>query len=270
MRDGRLIKRCGRDGRWLKTVPARGVADDVPGKTESLHLAEPDATLALPMAYGVIDPHSELARKTLDQLEGLWNARWSGGGYGRYHPSCEWDQPGAWPFATCFLMRAQHEAGQLDRSRRALLWLHSIPGGRTGAWPEEVPAVRSTVPGILPWNAAEVGLFIVRDWLGVRFEGQRLVLRPALYAHTGPVSADLRFRKGRLRLKVTGSGPIRFAEVDGRRLTADADGGVRLPADFAGGEVILHAKAGEKGDRHHFCAAPSGPFRQMVPVPLFP
>jgi hypothetical protein len=242
VRDGRLIKRCGRDGQWLKTVPAGGVADDVPGKTESLHLAEPDATLALPMAYGVIDPHSELARKTLDQLEGLWNARWSGGGYGRYHPSGEWDQPGAWPFATCFLMRAQHEAGQFDRSRRALEWLQSIPGGHTGAWPEEVPAVRSTVPGILPWNAAEVGLFIVRHWLGVRFEGQRLVLRPALYAHTGPVSADLRFRKGRLRLKVTGSGPIGFAEVDGRRLTADADGGVRLPADFAGGEVILHAR----------------------------
>ena len=25
-----------------------------------------------------------------------------------------------------------------------------------------------------------------------------------------------------------------------------------------------------KGDRHHLCAAPSGPFRQMVPVPFFP
>jgi cbb3-type cytochrome oxidase cytochrome c subunit len=26
----------------------------------------------------------------------------------------------------------------------------------------------------------------------------------------------------------------------------------------------------EKGDRHHLCEAPSGPFRQMVPVPFFP
>jgi hypothetical protein len=243
VRDGRLIKRCRRDGQRLSTIPARGVADDVPGKTESVHPAEPDATLALPMAYRVIDPHSELARKTLDHLEGLWNARWSGGGYGRYNPSCEWDQPGPWPFATCFLMRAQHEAGQLDRSRRALEWLHSIPGGRTGAWPEEIPVIRSTVPGILPWNAAEVGLFIVRHWLGVRFEGPRLVLRPALYAHTGPVSADLRFRKGRLRLEVTGPGPIALAELDGRRLTADRDGAVRLPADFAGGVALLHAKS---------------------------
>jgi hypothetical protein len=241
VRDGHLIKRCGRDGRWMKLIPARGVADDVPGKTESVHLADPDATVALPIAYGLIDPHSALARKTLDRLEGLWNARWSGGGYGRYHPSGEWDQPGAWPLATCFLMRAQHEAGRLDRSRRALEWLHSIPGGRTGAWPEEIPVVRSTVPGILPWNAAEVGLFIVRHWLGVRFEGKRLVLRPRLYAGTGPVRADLRFRQGRLDLEITGPGAVEFAEVDGRRLAADPDGAVRLPPDFAGGKLILHA-----------------------------
>ena len=32
--------------------------------------------------------------------------------------------------------------------------------------------------------------------------------------------------------------------------------------------MTLHGK--EKGDRHHLCAAPSGPFRQMVPVPFFP
>jgi tRNA threonylcarbamoyladenosine biosynthesis protein TsaB len=30
------------------------------------------------------------------------------------------------------------------------------------------------------------------------------------------------------------------------------------------------AKLGEKGDRYHLCEAPSGPFRQMVPVPFFP
>ena len=242
VRDGHLIKRCSRDGRWARTIPARGVADDVPGKTERVHLADPNATLALPIAYGLIDPRSDLAHKTFAQLEGLWNARWSGGGYGRYNPSGEWDQPGPWPFATCFLMRAQHEAGMLDRSRRALQWLYSIPGGRTGAWPEEIPVIRSTESGILPWNAAEVALFIVRHWLGVRFEGQRLVLRPAIFPHTGPASADLRFRKGRLKLQVPPAGPIEFAEIDGRRVKADGDGAMPLPADFAGGMVVLHAR----------------------------
>ena len=34
------------------------------------------------------------------------------------------------------------------------------------------------------------------------------------------------------------------------------------------GRAIALATEG-KGDRHHLCAAPSGPFRQMVPVPFF-
>ena len=36
--------------------------------------------------------------------------------------------------------------------------------------------------------------------------------------------------------------------------------------------VELNDLAGfrEKGDRHHLCEAPSGPFRQMVPVTFFP
>jgi len=36
--------------------------------------------------------------------------------------------------------------------------------------------------------------------------------------------------------------------------------------------TLLNDRAGfrEKGDRHHLCEAPSGPFRQMVPVTFFP
>ena len=81
----------------------------------------------------------------------------------------------------------------------------------------------------------------MRHLLGVRFEGDRLVLKPALYPHSPPVKADLRFRKGRLKLEITGAGPVRFAELDGRRIEPDPDGAIRLPADFAGGRVVLHA-----------------------------
>ena len=175
---GRFIKRRGTDGRHVVEVPGGGQPDS-PGRVERVHLADPDTTAALPMAYGLIDPRSALARTTLDDLETLWNSRWFGGGYDRYHSSGQMDQPGPWPFATCFVMRAQHEAGLLDRSRRALEWLHSIPGGRSGAWPEEISLIRSTLPGILPWTAGEVSLFVVRHWLGVRFEGRRLMLKPA-------------------------------------------------------------------------------------------
>ena len=143
--DGRLIKRRGVSGQRVKNVPGWG-KPDTPGRSEGTHLAEPDATMALPVALGLVDARSALARKTLDELEPLWNARWFGGGYERYHSSAQGDQPGPWSFASCFILRAQHEAGLFDRSRRTLLWLNSVQGGRTGAWFEEIPVTRSWAP----------------------------------------------------------------------------------------------------------------------------
>ena len=240
--DGRLIKRRGINGQWVRNVPGWG-KPDVPGRTEGIHLAEPDATMALPIALGLVDARGALARKTLDELEPLWSARWFGGGYERYHPSAQGDQPGPWPFATCFILRAQHEAGLFDRSRRTLEWLGTVQGGRAGAWFEEIPLTRSWAPksGILPWTSGEISLFVVRHLLGVRFEQGALVIRPALYPHSPPVSADLRFRQGRLKLRISGSGPIRFAEVDGRRVEPDAQGALRLSPEFTGGSIVLHA-----------------------------
>ena len=46
-----------------------------------------DASMALPIALGVVPARSELARRTLADLEGLWNTRWSDGGHDRYHTS---------------------------------------------------------------------------------------------------------------------------------------------------------------------------------------
>jgi hypothetical protein len=242
---GRLIKR-----RNVTGEPAGDAADfpgfqaDVPLRSERAHRIHPDASIALPLALGIVDPRSELARATLDDLEGLWNARWSDGGYDRYHTSSQPDQPGPWPFATCFILRAQHEAGQLDRSRRSLEWLNAVQGGALGAWFEEIPSIRSTQStcGIVPWTSAEVTLFVVRHWLGVGFDGDALVLRPKLFAGSPPVSADLRFRTGRLRLQVSGAGPIRSATLAGTGpLLVAKDGSVRLPRDFGGGTVVLQA-----------------------------
>jgi hypothetical protein len=239
--DGRLIKRRGVNGNWVKTIRFGAAAPDVPLRTEHTHLAEPDATLALPIAFRLVDPASGLARRTLDELERLWNARWFGGGYERYHSSGQCDQPGPWTFATCFILRAQHEAGLFDRSRRSLEWLNTVQGGRTGAWFEEIPLVRSQAPtaGILPWTSGEVSLFVVRHLLGVRFEGEILIIKPALYPNSPPLKADLRFRQGRLKLEIPSGGALRSAEVDGRRLRPDRGGALRLPPGFAGGTVVV-------------------------------
>lgn len=237
--DGHLIKRRGTDGQRVRQIRFPPAAADVPLKTERVNLAEPDATMALPIAFRLIEPTSGLARGTLDELERLWNGRWFGGGYERYHSSGQCDQPGPWTFATTFILRGQHEARLFDRSRRSLEWLNQHAGGRTGSWFEEIPLVRSQAPtaGILPWTSGEVSLFVIRHLLGVRFEGEQLVLEPALYPGSGPLRADLRFRQGRLELEVPGAGRVEKARVNGAMVRADPPGVIRLPREFAGGSV---------------------------------
>jgi hypothetical protein len=199
--------------------------------------------MALPIAFDIVDPHSALAHKTLDELEKLCNARWFGGGYERYHSSGQVDQPGPWTFATCFILRAQHEAGLLDRSRRTLEWLNTMQGGRAGAWFEEIPLVRSqaSTAGILPWTSGEISLFVIRHLLGVRFDDRGLIIRPALYPSSPPLQANLRFRMGRLRLEIPGAGPFRYAVANGQRAELAKDGALRLGPDFQGGSVSFHA-----------------------------
>jgi len=225
-------------------VGFRGFQPDVPLNTEKHHRLLPDASQALPIALGLVEARSELARRTLDELEELWNTRWWQGGYDRYHTSSQPDQPGPWPFATCFILRAQHDAGLFERSRRSLEWLNTVQGGRTGAWFEEIPSVRSlrSSCGLVPWTSSEIALFIVRHYLGVRFENGSAVIRPALYPRSPPVSANLRFRQGRLRLQIDGSGPVEEAVVNGIRMQAHANGAVRLPPDCAQATVLLHVK----------------------------
>ena len=243
VRDGRLIKRRTIHGE-VADDPAdfRGLQSDSPMCVERHHKLMPDATMALPMALGIVDPRCDLARRTLDDLEALWSTRWADGGYDRYHTSSQPDQPGPWTFATAFILRAQHEAGLLDRSRRSLEWLNTMAGGRTGAWLEEIPAIRSQAKsaGIIPWTSAEVALFVVRHYLGVRFDGEQLVLHPILYPGSSAIRADLRFRRGRLQIAIDGPGPIYDAQVNGAKVAVTPEGSLRLPKDFPGGRIVIH------------------------------
>ena len=241
--EGRLIKRRNVTGEIAdRLTNFKGFMSDVPLNTEKHHRLLPDASMALPIALGVVDSRSDIARRTLDQLEELWNTRWSDGGYDRYHTSTQPDQPGPWPFATTFILRAQHDAGLYDRSRRTLEWLNTVQGGRAGFWFEEIPSIRSlnTSCGLVCWTSGEIALFIVRHYLGVRFEGGQVVIKPALYPGSPPLTADLRFRQGRLRLAIDGSGPIREATVNGSAVKPGTDGSIRLPRKFLSGSVTIH------------------------------
>ena len=71
VRDGRLIKRRNVTGAVADdTAGFPGFFPDVPLKTERAHRLMPDASMALPIALGVVPARSELARRTLDDLEG--------------------------------------------------------------------------------------------------------------------------------------------------------------------------------------------------------
>jgi hypothetical protein len=232
--DGAFIKRRNVTGAAAEYVagwpPSGGLRDD-PLATEAAHRLDPDASYALPVLLDVIEPESGLARKTLDKLEGIWNARWEGGGYERYHSSSQGDQPGPWCFSTAFIARAQHEAGLVDRSRRSLEWLLTVPGGNAGAWYEEIPLNRSQMAtaGIVPWASGEIASFVVRDWLGMRFEGSALVIAPRMFPGRGGCTASIRFRHGRIDLRVGRTGRLDEVRLDGKLIPPGPDGRVIIP-----------------------------------------
>ena len=239
---GHLIKRRNVTGEIADVIPSSSSC--LPGAplcTESFHRLMPDASEALPIAFGIVEPTSPVARGTLDHLEQLWNTRWSDGGYDRYNTSTQPDQPGPWPFASCFILRAQHEAKLYDRSRRTLEWLNTVQGGRSGCWFEEIPSTRSQEPhaGLIPWTCAEVILFVIRHWLGVRFREGRTVIRPNLYPGSSAVSADLRLLAGYLHLEVSGSGSVKHAYVNRRKVQPAVDGSIVLPSGFTSGTVEI-------------------------------
>jgi hypothetical protein len=229
---GVFIKRRNVNGEIADLTTGRQVSykDDAPVGTEFYHRLNPDATYALPVLFGLIDPHSELAKRSLDKLENIWNARWYGGGYERYHSSSQLDQPGPWTFGTAFIARAQHDAMMLDRSRRSLQWLYDIQGGNAGAWFEEMPLNLSQISscGIVPWTSAEVISFVVRHWLGIRFSDNFIIIKPNLYPGTTSLSADLRLRTGRLKIGIEQDGKRAVLKVNGKEVTANNSGEYKI------------------------------------------
>jgi hypothetical protein len=206
--EGHFIKRRLASGEVQRTadVPDRSILPDgTPLKTEPICYLDPDTSDALPIAFEFIDPHSELAKQTLAHLETLWNQNWNAGGYSRYHVTSEPDSPGPWPFATMFVARAYHEAGDYEKVSRALQWLAQIQGGAAGSWfefygPRPVPPCPQV--GVIPWTWAELIIFFIHHLLGVRPNIDRLLIRPRLLPELKTVKANLRWGGYRLDLEI--------------------------------------------------------------------
>ena len=205
---GRFVKRRGPDGRVERAIrpePGTDLPRQAPLFGPGRHLLDPDTAAVLPVVWSFVEPGGRLAARTLDAMETLWDQRWSGGGYGRYHVTSEPDSPGPWPFASLFVARAALEAGRPAAARRVLDWLGRVPGRRAAAWfefygPRPVPPYPQV--GIIPWTWAEMIALVVHHALGVR-PGEDLVsLRPRLLPGLDRMEADLPLRGGRLELQV--------------------------------------------------------------------
>lgn len=182
----------------------------------------PDAVEALPIIYGIIPASSDIATRTLDNLELLWNQN-GDGGYGRSTIASDPDSPGPWAFATAFIASAEIEAGVTKRAERSLRWLLE-KAGVGGTW-FEYYGPRSTPPfppvGIIVWGWAQFVILIVRHLLGVKIEGEMLIIAPKIadFQHTIRVGA------GAIKIIISGT---TTAVLDGEKITME-QGVIKIP-----------------------------------------
>jgi hypothetical protein len=243
--NGRFIKRRLADGRHHATLepPSReALPAGMPLRVDPVNYCDPDASSVFPILLGIAGPRGAVARATLESMETLWNQRWSGGGYGRYHVTGEPDSPGPWPFASLFIARAWLEAGEPAKAWRVLRWLESVPGGQSGAWFEfygERPSPPLPQVAIIPWIWAELLALGVHGVLGVRPEPEVLVVQPRLLDGLDGISAALPFNNGHtLQLQIRRTSGPPSAEVDGRGVPL-VDGALRIPRPSAGATIEI-------------------------------
>jgi hypothetical protein len=232
LEDGHFIKRRLVNGQVQREIfpsdltkipPGTPLAQNIP------HLLNPDAASVLPIVLGLVPPHSDVALKTLEQVEKLYNMNWDFGGYSRYHISSEGDSPGPWPLASVLIAQAYFEAGDHEKVWRVLRWLNSIGGGLAGTWfefygPRPIPPCPQI--GILPWTWAEILKFFIHHLLGIRPDGEQLILKPVLLPGLTQFQVSVRLRNLRLSLDVR---KARAGEPAGYQLNGNFN---KMPAEI--------------------------------------
>lgn len=205
---GALIKRLGLNGRIQETIdpPSEGfLPAESPLSGTGPHYLNPDTSVALAVAEGLIQPDSSLARKTMQTMEVLWDQDWHGGGYGRYHIRSEPDSPGAWSFPSLFVARAYLEMKEYHKVYRILRWLGQTPGAQSGSWFENYgPRLSPPFPqvGITPWTWAEMIALLVHHLLGFRPQADHFRLRPRLLPDVEQIEASLPLRGHRVHVHI--------------------------------------------------------------------
>lgn len=192
-----------------------------PATAPSARACEPDIAEALPVIYGLVDPRSELALRTMRKLEALWSPTGTGG-YARYNIDSDPDSPGPWAFATAFMAAAELETGLHERAERTIGWLLDA-AGTGGSW-FEYYGKRETPPyppiGIIVWGWAQYLILVSGHIAGADITGDELRIAPKLagFSHV------IRVGGHQVTLSVRGHGR---AILDGTPLELH-DGGIRI------------------------------------------
>ncbi|MBI5473959.1 MAG: hypothetical protein HY961_16595 [Ignavibacteriae bacterium] len=227
--DGHLIKRRTLDGTWLQhAIPPnrKSLPPGSPIATEERPTCDPDTCEVQPIVYGMVDPSSALARKTLEWVDTLWNQRWTTGGYPRYNVSSEPDPPGAWPVASLFLARAYAEVRNSEKVWRVVDWLNTVHGGKSGGLFERYgPSITPPAPpvGIVGWAWAETICLVCENIMGVRPDLDKLVLRPNLLEGITEMNGKFKIRGVDVDVLLRRSAERPAASVNGKK--ADVQNG---------------------------------------------
>lgn len=241
--DGHLIKRRTRDGQWQQYfIPANRAAmpPGSPIATIARPACDPDTGTLYPIIYEMVDPAGPVSRKTLAFMDALWNQRWDFGGYARYNTDSEPDPPGPWPIASVLIARAALEAGDHERVWRALQWIATIHGGRSGGWFERYgPSITPPAPpvSVVGWVWAEVELFMVHHLLGFRPDLQGIHIRPRLLSGVDSLGTRFTIRGAEVVLDVE-RGSAAGAVVNGKTVPMK-EGAITIPFPKKGTSVTV-------------------------------
>jgi hypothetical protein len=232
--DGHLIKRRKRNGEWHRYFIPPDRSKLPPGSpiaTEGKPTADPDTITAYPIIYGLVDPRGDVAVKTLDLMEQIWNQQWDFGGYPRYNVTGEDNPPAPWPLASLLVARANLEAGNDDRVWRVLRWLADLNPQKSGSWFERVgQSITPPMPpvGIICWAWYEILALFIWHVAGVRPEVGHCLIKPKLLKGLDRLTVRVPLRGGEVRLKVDRGAGIPAATVNGKKYPV-VDGAVILP-----------------------------------------
>ena len=234
---GRFIKRRLPSGEQQRFLRPPQLSDHVPAdsplaRAEQPRL-DPDMCLIHPALYGIVTPYDPRAVAAREDVATLWDP--SGGGYLRYHPSADPEQPGGWFFPSVQIAKALADAGDAEGVARVLSWLTTVRGAEGATYVEfNAQAPRPVPPlppmGIIVWVWAEVvGLFTTRI-LGVQLQAAdgAIRIRPMLPAGMDRAQGEVTVRGTLLGVTVTraraGAEPKMM--INGRPAPSDSSGGI--------------------------------------------